>query len=451
MRDLVWRVTRWFLLVIILVLAVAFLYRLLGPMLPEVRGVDDRLPSVFHANPVAFWAWVLLSAGGSIAAGIWIARRLWLRRRGLRDATVEPAESVDPALPTAWEAILALRRRRPGDPVYLAFAPGDEPTALLAAAGLGPDGVAPDSPAPLRGYGTEEGLFVQCSGAIGEAARYACRVMPSSGAPAPPLRGGVVLIPVDLLLTPEVRTFASAVRAGLRAVAEGLEIRCPVFVILTGMEEIPGFLEFARRMPEEYRSMARFGFSMPGGGEPTHDAIAREFDRFVAWYGRSMIGLIAKDPLDQSGNEGLYGLSRWFLLARKPILEVLEAASIGVDDDPPDVLGCYFAATGPGPDGRAYAESVIRGKVAGDPHSARWSARAVEADRGLRRTALGLASAGVLVSTGFWAYILLGLEPSGWLDPAFLATIAAGWAGSSLAMLRDRRRARLARGPAAGG
>ena len=55
---------------------------------------------------------------------------------------------------------------------------------------------------------------------------------------------------MDWLDRPDAPRLATAYRGDLQAIARILQVLPPVYVVVTGMESEPGFLEFARRMTE---------------------------------------------------------------------------------------------------------------------------------------------------------------------------------------------------------
>ncbi len=440
MRDILYVVSRWFLFIVILLLACylfyAQIYLVYGP---KVADVDARLPTLFHSSSTIFWAWFLGSAflGGSL--GYWTFRVFRAFRTAPTSDLIE-SDQDDPELISACEAIANLQRGHEREPAYLIIAEGDAPLALMAAAGLGPDAVAPNDPAPIRGLRTSNGLFVQCVVPDTKGVRSACRVL-ATMAGTLSLRGVVVQIPVATLLGPKSHGLAHATRAVLRDVAESIATRCPVYVVISGMEDVPGFLEFARRSPAEYRASARFGFTLPGGDDPPHESVAREYDRLIAWYNLSILDFMEAGPLQQEGNEALFSLGRWFLQVRDPMLHFLEEAKAG-EDDSFEMINCYFAATGDDPERRAFVESLMRVKVAGDSRSARWSRRSLKADQTLRRVAIGLGAVGGAMALVAWTLIFIDLRPTGWLDAVIALVITVGWGASWYELLRGFRRPR---------
>ena len=440
MRDIVYTISRWFLYLIILFLACYLFYsRIYLVHGPKVVDVDARLPTPLHSSPSAFWSWFFGSAFVAGGVGYWTIRVHRALRLAPLDDDTEPADD-DGELVAAVAAIANLRRGHEREPWYLIIGEGEGPLALLEASGLGPDATAPPDPAPLRGLRTADGLFVQCSGPDSRGAIATCRNLAASS-DAPPLRGIVAQVPVATMLGPRSRAAGQAVRAILRDVAEISATRCPVYVVVSGMEEIPGFLEFARRSPAEYRISARFGFALPEGDESTRDRVARDYDRLVAWFNLAVFDFMEAGPLQQDGNEALFALGHWFLRAREPMLQFLEHAQ-PEGDDPFEILNCYFAATGAAPDLRAFTESLMQVKVVGDARSIRWSRATCAADDRLRRWAVGLGAGAGTLALLAWGLIWFRLRPNGWLDPALVLAIVVGWGLTWYELFRGFKRRR---------
>ena len=440
MKVLLLRTARWLAAGVVLALACVFLYMNLHLVnKPMIARVDERLPILFHSSAPIFWLWVFGLAATSVALAVWGVRNV----RALKVPPAPPEEGLpeDRVAPlrAAWDEIVARLRPVPGPPVYLVLSPEKEQAVvLLAASGLHTDDTAPvEDDAPLSGFSTEEGLILWCGGRTAATVGLVCRALQGSTLGDPMVRGIVILVPAATLDGPQAQAQAVAARAGLRAAAKGLSTRCPVYLIVTGMESVPGFLEFAHRMPPDQRARGRFGISLPENAAPSYARIAGEFAPFHRWYDVSMINLIADDPLAQAGNSDLYGLGRWFRRSERSLLAVVETLSdIGDGDDPVDLLGCYFAATGPGPDSRAYAAGVVRGRVVGDPNSARWSRRALDADHRHRRLALILGAVGTSAALAAWVCILWGLGSLGLVGWALFLAVVLAWFGACYRALR---------------
>lgn len=439
MRDFFWRFGQWLLLCLVPVCAgylfYTQVYRIHGP---RVASVDDRLPALFHASSPVFWGWVFGLGASAVGVAAWAVLRWRAWRRVVVEDEAAPADDAA-ALEAYWDEILARLRPAAGTSYYLALAPAwESAAALLTASGLSPEDASPSDPsAPLRAFSTEEGLVTWCGGRVPTSVAFVNGAMQRLAPGPSPLRGIVVLVPADKFEGGSIQNLVASVRAGVRAAFQDTSIRCPVYVVTSGMEAVPGFLEFARRMSPELRARGRCGFSLPEDAPLTFDRIAAEYSRFERWYDVSMFDLIALEPLATAGNFALYSLSRWWPRSRRRLLDMLDAIATACDE-PVDLLGCYFVAAGLEPDDHAYAAGVVRGRIMGDPNSVRWSRHALDEDRAHRRSARLVGSAGAAACLLVWAYVLW-LGSLGFVGWGWLVSMAAVWVRVQRRIIRSGR------------
>jgi len=428
LRDIFWRFSRWLIAAAIVVVAAYVIWQqLIRNYGPKVASVDPALPELFRANEWVFWSWFFGLALASGFGGWWTVSRLraW-RREGPTEE--EPENDLDPA----WDEVVVQTAPGPKTLVYLAFATTSESVArLLQASGLSPAVVAPDAEtsASLRAFQTEEGTVIWCGGRPSQTAGYVCRALKALNPDRPTLRGVLAVLPVDALRGTRGGELAATYRAAARAVAAGSEVRCPFLVVITGMQDEPGFLEFVRRMPPEFRHYSRFGFSIPARSGRSVAAAAAGYDGLKRWYGRKAVGLMADRPTDQDGNLRLLALGRSLDRLRPRLMAALEVLSAPDDEDPLELTGCYFVADGDDPEDWACAAATLQGQLVGDPDSARWSRASDEADRAGLRRAYTLAAGGAAVLCLAWACNLWGIVSPDrltwtWL---FLGLTAVGW------------------------
>src|SRR5690606_7272183 len=117
--------------------------------------------------------------------------------------------------------------------------------------------------------------------------------------PDRPVDGVVMAIPAALLSGPSARAdvlrqLGEAFHDRLRHAQSELALRFPVHVLVTGMEAVPGFVDFAEQLPERARAEA-FGWATPYSLESAFhegwvDEAFREVDQRLA---RSCVELLA--------------------------------------------------------------------------------------------------------------------------------------------------------------
>ena len=160
-----------------------------------------------------------------------------------------------------------------------------------------------------------------------------------------------MILPVDWLERPDAARLATAFRRDLQSIARIVDVRPPVYVVVTGLESEPGFLEFAGRMKETFRTRRRCGFYLPGEPGDTAGLVHRGLIWFSGWYQTWILHLMANDPTNHKGNNALFTFGSHIRRFRRRLPELLAtaiAAPGGGENIP--LHGCYFAATGPSPD-----------------------------------------------------------------------------------------------------
>ena len=285
------------------------------------------------------------------------------------------------------------------------------------------------------------------SGVAPSSVAYVCERLRAASSGRIGVLGVIVILPVEWLDRPDAPRLAIAYRGDLQAIARIVDVRPPVYVVVTGMESAPGFLEFAHRMSESFRTKRRCGFYLPGEPENTGRLVHGGLVWFSGWYQTWMLHLMATEPVNYSGNSALFTLGTHIRRFRRRLPELLGtamAAPQGGENIP--LHGCYFAATGSSTDTAACAAGIIRGRVLDNTAATRWSVRAIDQDLAYRRSALAVGLIGGSTALLVWAYIALGIGSLGWLGLAMPApwsrrgsSRCSGFAEAAIAPA-DRRR-----------
>jgi hypothetical protein len=407
---------------------------------PRIENLDERLPLIFHFDRLwVVWVWIIGLLVGALAFGYWM---LWLIRgwRAARGVSNAPGLiGRTPELDEAWKEIEIRSGRGFADRVYLLLTPSEEHAdALLDASGLNIEGRFPRVPSFLHAALTSGATFMTCvarppqadpdSGSTATSLEYLCeRLLITSFGPIA-LQGVVVILPMDWLDRPDAPRLATAYRRDLQAIARVLQVRPPVYVVVTGMESEPGFLEFAQRMEETFRTKRRCGFYLPGKPEEMAGVVHGGLVWFSGWYQTWMLYLMASEPLSYAGNNALFSLGTRIRRFRRRLPELLGtaiAAPEGGENLP--LHGCYFAATGASPEAMACAGGIVRGRVLENAATSHWTARAIAQDQTYRRIALAVSLVGGCAALLLWAYIDLGIGSVGWLGLLTPAALIAMW------------------------
>jgi hypothetical protein len=447
-RFLRWlfRITALILLVLVLLaLAGSAIYWIVWQAPPRIENLDQRLPRVFHFEHLwVVWTWIVGMLACAAATGSWALRRI-RAREGIAGSGsgIGPVPELD----DAWKEIEIRSGRGFVERLYLVLTPSEEEAeALLEAAELPVESRVPPAPSLLQAALTAGGTFLTCvarplpveagSGVAPSAVEYVCQRLRAGDSGGTGLQGILMLLPVDWLDRPDAPRLATSYRHDLQAVTRILELGCPAYVVVTGMESAPGFLEFAHRMHESFRKKRRCGFALPGDARAAAGLVHGGLVWLSGWYQTWMLDLMAHEPLDHRGNNALFTLSTHIRRFRRRLPELLGTAFAAPQGgEIPPLRGCYFTATGPGPDTWACAVGIIRGRVLGDPAAARWTRRAIDQDRAYRRMAWAVGLIGGSAALLVWAYIGLGLRSLPWLSVATPAALVLAWI---LTLLRAR-------------
>jgi len=445
------KLLRWFFRIVVVVLVVLVVLTVLALVCyavyttyrhdpPRIENLDERLPLIFHFGRLwVVWVWIVGLLADAAGLGYGVLRQI----RGQR-ASQNGSESVGligrcPALDEAWKEIEIRSGRAFADHVYLMLTPSEEHAdALLDASGLHIESRFPRVPSLLHASLTSGAAFLTCvarppqvdpdSAIAPSSAEYACNRLRAAGSGRIGLQGVIVILPVDWLDRPDAPRLATAYRSDLQAIARIMDVRPPVYAVVTGMESEPGFLEFAHRMQESFRAKRRCGYYLPGEPGDAAGLVHGGLVWFSGWYQAWMLYLMANEPLNPSGNNALFTLGTRIRRFRRRLPELLGtaiAAPQGGENLP--LHGCYFAATGPGPDTVACAAGVIRGRVLENAAPTRWAVRAIDQDLTYRRLALTVGLIGGCAALAVWAYIGLGIGSLQWLGLATPTALTAAW------------------------
>jgi hypothetical protein len=245
---------------------------------------------------------------------------------------------------------------------------------------------------------------------------------------APRLRGLFVVLPIDLLAEPGRSSWADPIRDDLDAIRAAADLDLPAYLVVTGMERTPGFLELAAmRGPQ-----AEWGVALPRARDA--DEPERSLAEFSGRIRRRTLRALRKWFPDRRLNARLYGAGARSQSLRPALMAACEAVFPADADEPTYLRGIFLAATGAAPEEWAYAGYPLRLQVRGDEGEAAWSDRAIRADRAERRRAWRLALTGALAASAAWAYILFGLGSLGLVGRGIAAGLATSWALALTAM-----------------
>lgn len=421
--------------------------------------LDLRLPATFRNH---FWLMIWIFGIASLASLAFVGRRAstWIRLPQAEGEASPDAEGVGAAkggiVDGAWETIRARMLQARVDlgqqPFHLLIAPDESNTqALVRAADLPVFVHVPEYDAPLHADAVAEGILLSVAGAsslrtgaapsgdrreMDEVAAYLLAERPDR----PVARTVAILFPHEWLTLPDAPQRAAAARDDLQSLARTLKVRCPVLVLFTGMEEVPGFLEFVGRLQPPQRQ-GRCGFAVPRTLEYSEQVSQKGLAWMSGWFHAWSLNLLAEDLLNLPSNIRLWRLGHEFRRLRKRMRDVLDAAFATHPEAEPVLLrGCYFAATGEIPRERAFLAGLLKGpkgRVFAEGNLADWSLAAHEADRRYRRAAWALGLVGGALSLLAWVGIQR-IHPGFWVG---IPILAVAWIVAIVMMTRRVARA----------
>ncbi len=256
-------------------------------------------------------------------------------------------------------------------PWYIVIgAPGSGNSTALLNSGLRFPLQGDDNPAQLTGVGgtrycewwfAEEAVFLDTAGRYvahetrnlkdalaGSAAWHAFLGLLKQHRPERPINGAIVTVSVtDLLLwaKPERQQFAAHVRMRLSELYAGLNTRFPVYLMITKMDLLAGFIEFFGDLDEEARAQV-WGTTFDAGADPVDIAknYAADFAVLQERLYAEMLGRLEQEP-DLVRRASIYRFPQQFHAIGPLVQEILGMAfSMQVDHLPAMLRGAYFTS-----------------------------------------------------------------------------------------------------------
>jgi len=249
-------------------------------------------------------------------------------------------------------------------------APGSGNSAVLGNSGLRFPLQDKDEPAQLTGVGgtrycewwfSDEAVFLDTAGRYvahetrnlkdalaGSAAWHAFLGLLRQDRPRHPISGAIVTISVtDLLLwaKPERQQFAAHVRMRLSELYAGLGTRFPVYLLVTKMDLLAGFIEFFGALDDEKLTQV-WGTTFSPGADPVDIAkdYAADFALLQNRLHAEMIGRLEEEP-DLVRRASIYRFPQQFHAIGPLVQEILGMAfSLQLDHRPIMLRGAYFSS-----------------------------------------------------------------------------------------------------------
>jgi hypothetical protein len=119
--------------------------------------------------------------------------------------------------------------------------------------------------------------------------QYLCRLIARERKPYCPVNGVLLLIPMSATTDDDdARQCGAICRRDLTTIRESLQVRCPFFTVITGLDELPGFKEFSQRIPTEL-TRQRLGQDFPLMPDLEPDGEKKMIESAVHWICRGLV------------------------------------------------------------------------------------------------------------------------------------------------------------------
>ena len=242
-----------------------------------------------------------------------------------------------------------------------------------------------------------------------------CRNLIAHDPEFPWLRGVFIVLPFDELqgrTDPAVPGRAASSCRDLQAIQAGpCSYDVPTYLVVSRMEHVRGFIEFARlRGPHEARQ-GRWGVALPRRGDDG-DSAWRSLLDFRFRVRRRTVDLLVRDLLDHDRNARLQGLDRMLSSLIGPLSTLIAGSFPAAEKECPFLRAIDLVATGSKANDQAYLLSSVYLPIFEDQAATRWT-QASCANRRPIATPAGAAHrrVGALITSALavWLYIQFGL------------------------------------------
>jgi hypothetical protein len=231
---------------------------------------------------------------------------------------------------------------------------------------------------------------------------YLCRQIAERRRPYCPANGIIWLLPVAATESEPLADQAAAAGAADRVAAEtGLQVHCPAAAVVCDAQELTGFRDLLRGLPEARERLLGRSFPLVPGVPPGQwpavladgtDWVARHLVPGVVY---QRFGSEAEGTGERwsGANARLWELTAELFARRAAVARLLAQGVADGTSRPPMLAGAYLAATGPDEQDQAFAAGVVRQLIVSQ-NSVAWTDAAEAEERDHRRmTGIGYAAA----------------------------------------------------------
>src|SRR6185436_3487441 len=143
-----------------------------------------------------------------------------------------------------------------------------------------------------------------------ERLHYVCELVRRARRPVCPINGILVLLPLDIVQQVMIaKDIPAAIKSDLDAIRHATQLRCPVTMLVTGLEQEGGFGELVRRVGTSKAKTNRFGKGFDVWNPPTAENIDAFSSHACGAFEDWVYNLFReRDGLAKPGNAKLYML-----------------------------------------------------------------------------------------------------------------------------------------------
>lgn len=302
----------------------------------------------------------------------------------------------------------------------------DEKRRVRELSGTGGGG---GEPARAGGGGGKDGggSVLQDPQVVDEAAArlgHVCGLIAAARWPLCPVNGALVAVPAGVTEKDDIaQQWGLVARQDLAVAGETLKLRFPMYVLVGGVEDLPGGQLFFQRFAAD-QGGKRLGKGFPFNPVIRPDDVPEKVEAAVGWVFGSLLPYWAYKLTRVDGTAAAAdtrdnaGLVRFLAEVRKRgphLARLVSRAVVTRGDEVPVFGGCYLSAVLPAdPNDAKFAREFFK-KVESSQGYVAWADEAFAEDAGYRRltmlghVALAVLAAGVLAFAGYVAYT------KGWL------------------------------------
>ena len=229
--------------------------------------------------------------------------------------------------------------------------------------------------------------------------RHLCHLIARDRKGFCPINGVLLMLPVTAADSrSEVEDIVTACRNDLNVAFESYKLRCPILVLVAGIEKLQGFSDLLERLPQG-QAGKRMGQRFPLNPDLRPAEVPARIESSVEWIGGTLFPSMVQSlfQVETPGGEDVEDTMRTnanlyrFMMQirdRQTKLGALVKDCIPASGDEPLLFGgCYFAGTGEdSASGQAFSAGVLK-RLIDEQDNVSWTRQAIEQDSGRQRAA----------------------------------------------------------------